>query len=293
MHPHYTSFPAPIERALDTFCLFEWQADMLDRFSARKGEGSKTKSTGWMGPEIPFVIRVTDNLLESPTPSPDTSILCREPIYSQEGEEVGERPCIHTHFGEEEAANFERFMSTAQHLVDLAKSREACWPFLHIAFGNLRKAFFAEGLDQLLWHITALEALLGEKGEGVTARLANRVSHILGGTEREQKEIRKEFKALYEFRSDLVHGNALPKNTSKAHLHTARELARRSLYWFLNYLACVAGEGEDCAALPPREDLLRLIDFSARSRAHLASMLTRVPADFPHADGWNDVEKDP
>lgn len=40
------------------------------------------------------------------------------------------------------------------------------WHFIEIAWGYFIKAYFADGLEQLLWHITTLEALLGEKRRG-------------------------------------------------------------------------------------------------------------------------------
>lgn len=283
----YTRLPAPIERALDTFCLFEWQADMFASVVGRGGKAGEKGFMGWEGPKIPFVLRLTDNLLEPPSPSPDTSVLCQEAFFDHEGEYLGDRPCVYTHFSGDEAAAFGEYILSAQALMDFARPREDCWPFLRVALGNLKKAFFTQGLEQLLWHITALEALLGEKGEGVTERLARRIALILAGTDRQRKEIRKEFKALYAFRSNLVHGNTFENETYRSHLYTARELARRSTFWFLNYLACVAGEGDDCASLPQREDLLRLIELSSASRVHLGNMLTKVPAAFPCVDDWN------
>ncbi len=52
----------------------------------------------------------------------------------------------------------------------------------------LVKAFFAEGLEQLLWHITAIDALLGEDASGLKEKLARRTASILGKTE-DEKEI--------------------------------------------------------------------------------------------------------
>ena len=76
--------------------------------------------------------------------------------------------------------------------------------------GYFVKAFFTDsfekGLEQLLWNITALEALLGEKNDDLTESLARRISTILGTTKKEKKKIKKQFKELYNFRCALVHG---------------------------------------------------------------------------------------
>ena len=49
-----------------------------------------------------------------------------------------------------------------------------------------------------------IEALIGEKGKGITARLKGRIAKILGNSDK------KIFEKLYDFRCDLVHGN-VPK----------------------------------------------------------------------------------
>ena len=88
------------------------------------------------------------------------------------------------------------------------------WPFLKVAIGNLIKAFFTEELEQLLWHITALEALLGERGRGIRKSIAKRSAAILGTTKTERKGWKKQFEDLYDLRCALWCTDASSRRTS-------------------------------------------------------------------------------
>ena len=83
------------------------------------------------------------------------------------------------------------------------------------------------GLGQLLWHITTLEALLGEPRE-VTATLAKRVALITEQTNKARGEVRKQVQELYDFRSSIVHGKTTLRTNRihEGHLRKARNLSR-------------------------------------------------------------------
>ena len=146
------------------------------------------------------------------------------------------------------------------------------------------KAFFAEGMEQMLWHITVLEALMGEKGEGVTEKLARRISIILGKSNQERKKLKKDFKDLYNLRSELVHGKYFDHGIKGKYFLFARELARRSLLWFINYLYKVQKdiievEGEE--KIPTREDILSILDMEKSERVRIHKLLGMLPPEFP------------
>ena len=134
-----------------------------------------------------------------------------------------------------------------------------------------------------------MEALLGEKGEGVTKRLARRIAFILGKDEKERKTIKKRFKELYGFRCDLVHGNPFKDDIYQGHLRYARNLARLALLWFLHYLNNVLIRTQDYhpdERIPKREDILMLIDLDEQSRAHLNRLIDSLPPGFPYVPKW-------
>lgn len=85
-----------------------------------------------------------------------------------------------------------------------------------------------------------MEALLGEKADGLTQRLARRTALILSKTREKREKIRKQFKEVYNFRSNLVHGNPFSTKKNKSiyvgHLNNARNIARKSILWFISFI---------------------------------------------------------
>lgn len=162
------------------------------------------------------------------------------------------------------------------------------WRFLDIALGFLIKAFFSEGLQQLLWHISVVESLLGEKKEGITELLSRRVACILGKTRKERASVYKSFKKLYDFRSDLVHGNRELLKANKiyvGHLREARHVARETLLWFVHCLDHVDSrfiESPCNHGLPKREDILSMLDMDTGSRARVEWLFNNLFSGFPH-----------
>lgn len=191
----YTCHPDPVETALHTLVLHSWLPDWGadDMFD-------------WSGFEIPFVLRVDDNLRGSPFGTiPNTRTLERESEFdSDTGEEIGDRPEIHFHLNKAETIAFEAFIKAESERLTRLRSCKWSNDLIQVGLGFLVKAFFTNGVEQLLWHITTIEALFGEDSGGITERLAQRLSRVLGGTQAERKEIRKSFRELYDTRSELV-----------------------------------------------------------------------------------------
>lgn len=277
----YTAWPKAIEAVLKQLALFNW----------REVEGAeKDLETGWRGFCVPFVLRLSDHLLDSPWLSPDFSRLEKRPVIdSDTGEEVGEEPLTYISVNGKGTDEFKGFIQGVNDLMCRLRPREKDWEFLDVAVGFFIKAFFAEGLEQMLWHITTLEALLGEKGTGVIARLAGRIASILGKGEHEKTTVKKEFTELYSFRSDLVHGNRFKKEVYVGHLRNARDQARETLLWFLHYLDWVQTEisaNLPAEGIPTRGEILSLIDLDEHGRNRLGWLVKILPSDFPSVRSW-------
>ena len=283
----YSQYPKVVESALQVLALFDWQADWWKRSSVQEHEQQKEDlKRGWLGFNIPFVLRVNDNWLDSPSGAPGLSRLETEPfIDSVTDEESGTVPAVYIRLDKGETDQFRVFVRRSSNLLADLRIQQSGWWFVEIALGYFTKAFFTQGLEQMLWHITTLEALLGEKGEGVTKRLTQRVASVLGKSQSERKALRKQFKELYDFRSDLVHGNQFQKQVFTGHLRNARDLARRTLLWFLHYLDLIqAGTppGISLDNVPNREDILALLDMDQSSRDRLRFLIERLPSGFPY-----------
>lgn len=276
---------------------FEEATELITEEEARKkkAEIKKTQIKGLKSPftpfKCPFVFELDDNLINFPSKKPSLSIPQKDELLSKisslADEEIAKElgiekmPFPRLHFNESETNYFESKIRETKEIIDNL-SADANFEFITIATGYLVKAFFSEGLDQLLWHIAVLEALLGEKEE-IRNRIARRVAIILGDTEAKREALRKQINELYDFRSDLVHGNKFRKDVEAEHLWIARNLARKTLLWFLNYLNHLKKEGHN---LPDREDILLLLDLKERKKLSIKGLLDSLPQGFPNNKEW-------
>ena len=259
----FTEFPTPIETALRKLALFDWKSWMVDN------------AEGWFGFNIPFVLAVNDNLLEAPNTAPDLGKLPDRPSFDSGGNELGYAPDFLTTVGGSEVAAFVRFIAEVEGSVAKVEGVPE-WDFLNRALGYLIKAYFSDGLEQVLWHTTVLDALLGAKAN-VTESLRRRVSLILGPDDQERQNLRKQIDNLYDLRSKLVHGKAMAEH-SRERLFEARCLARRTALYFINFLAS------------SREKILEMIDIGKSgvpAMSQSLEVLNRLPEKFPSVAAWS------
>jgi hypothetical protein len=245
---------------------------------------------GWFGFNVPFVLSVDDSLLSSPVRAADPLGLDFETVVDNEtGEEVGERPAVHVSLTEDETKTFERFVRPIAEIMSTLRVTENRWEFLDIAWGYFIKAFFSpSNLEQLLWHIVALEALLGERRQGVSSRIPRRIASILGRNEEDKKAIKKAVDELYNFRSDLVHGSKVSEEIYVGHLREARNIARRTLHWFIRYLDHIQTQMPSAKEekVPTREDILTLLDLDHSGRLRVGKLVESLPSGFPNVPEW-------
>ena len=173
----------------------------------------------------------------------------------------------------------------AQRVLKLTRAVHPNWDFFENALRYLGKAALAKpDLEQLLWNISVLDCLLGDKAE-VTQSIKRRLSNIIGTTDEEKKRVKRWFEELYEFRSDLVHGNSFKKKAQYHHLAKARDLARRAMGWFVDYLLCLDTDlrrrGISYDKYPVRKELLYVLDVERSSLNRLNQFIGRLPATFP------------
>ena len=290
VYVEYTRFPPAIERVLARLVLFDWVGNPQDQLTYSGQDGLP------FGFEIPFVLRVDDNDLKGPEGAPDRSKLkSYGPKYGDPntGEEYNAHHVIFD-LNESRVAEFEECVQRADECLQHLETDDTRWPYLKVAIDNLIKAFFTEELEQLLWHITALEALLGERGPGVTASIARRSAAILGATEKERKEWKKRFagnNGLYDLRSALVHGRQFKEDVHRKQLFEARMMAMRVTIRFVHYLGEMATRIKEESwqgEVPDREDLVILLDRRSRNadQKRLQAILNDLPTGFPAAPDW-------
>lgn len=285
----YSPFPV-LENTFQRLALFDWQPD----YGRYEKPGERPEWQGWLGPKIPFSIRLSDNLLSAPQRAPIIiSELEMEPTLSPlTNEEWGEHPARYINLDEAETQSLASFIRHTDRLISSIGATQEVWPFLARALGFHVKGFFTKGLEQLLWHITVLEALFGEDSPGTTRRLAKRIATVLGRSIEEQKQVRKRFEELYEFRSRLVHGDEFKKQIWEGHLREARDMASRSLLWFINFakVALDTNRTRNPTDLPNREELLALLDLQPKTVARLGAIIHAAPSSFPAINAWSDTK---
>ena len=287
----YTAYPKPVESALCSLALFEWERDWWESVTDGGQKGNKKDlESGWSRFHVPFVVRVDDNLLVSPGRAPDISRLETVPEFDPNtNEEVGEVPLVLVDLNASQTDILKCVAKNACEVLASLRARGNDWQFFETALGYFIKAFCAEDFEQLLWHITTLEALLGEKGDGLPEKLARRVASILGKTDQEQKALRRDFKELYDFRSTLVHGGKFRKQVYVGHLREARSLARKTLLWFMHFLGNLQrgiSKGRLHGKILTREEILTITDIDRESRVPIVQLMRHLPETFPYVPDW-------
>jgi hypothetical protein len=274
-----------IETPLRILALYNWLINpmLVDYF------GDGVPGLTWTPPRVPFVISVHDNLLQDP-PSiqVDLNQLLLATIRVEDTDEYMDGPLDYWDFDVKESAAFEGVLRrTETMLLSIAEVPE--WRFVTTALDYLLKALVSKGKEQLIWHITALESLLGQKGEALTESIGRRVAKITATDEKSQREARKKFRELYGFRCDIVHGNSPEKQLLCNHLNEARYFARDTFMWFLHLLTALRESwlaGESGRPLPTRRDLLCLLDMSPSARTGMGEIARALPPGFPNVATW-------
>lgn len=265
----YSNFPRKLESALNVLVLLDW----------RRIRGGSGYEHSWLEKfEIPFVLRINDNLIGFPE--------------KQEGS-LNPLPTDYTPFwlslNEEETEDFHSFMIRTKNLIDEIRSGGSHTGYLNHAMGYMVKGFFSKGIDEFISYFIVLEALVGEKG-GISDKLRTRVSKILGNTEDRRKEIRREIKDLYDFRCSVLHGKEFEKPLYEDHLKKIKAYARNTILWYLNclsYFKKKKEEDKNLTIFPTRSDILTLIDFGRNHIPVIRGFINSLPEGFPNVEGWH------
>ena len=292
----YSSFPRALEKIFRRLVLYRFPNSLSGPPRLVGGMKGIDPWVGFFRFGVPFFFRISDAMTESPGIAPDVSILAMKPDSvggpNEPPIEVW-RPVVEYSMDSPEIEEFLCFVKNVNSLLDEIEPSFLQWRFIDVAMSFLVKAFFADlssGPEQLLWHIVAIEAVLGEdKGRGVTERLKKRVSALLARSDDGTQKIPNEFLELYRLRSQIVHGST-KLETSKVlfgHLGQAREIARRVVHWMLCYLAHVH---KTCSGrtvgMPEREEILLTLDVDNPGRARLTTLLATLPSGFPRVPNW-------
>ena len=222
--PHLGRFPPAVEAALFFLLLAPWE------------QWSTMQEVDWRGFRVPWIYTVDDDLFIRPAPPPSADSLTLEPWIVEDnwGEEIElERPTT-LHLDDDAKSGLASFTDSAWKQLEAARVTSVFeTPVAHF----LVRAFLADGMDEVMAHMTAIEAAVGlemdhkkwlrpkldphKKVSSATERVAARVAALLNDRASVQA-----YKDLFELRSTFVHGRAGLQKVSTAQRVTARGLAR-------------------------------------------------------------------
>ncbi len=222
--PHLGRFPPVVEAALFFLLLAPWE------------QWSTMQEIDWRGFRVPWIHTVDDDLFIRPSPPPSADSLALEPWIVQDdmGEDVElERP-IALRLDDDAQSELALFTDSAWQELETARASALFeTPVAHF----LVRGFLADGMDEVMAHMTAIEAAVGlemdhkkglrpkpdphKKVSSATERVAARIAAVLNDRASVQA-----YKDLFELRSTFVHGRAGLQKVSTAQRVMARSLAR-------------------------------------------------------------------
>jgi hypothetical protein len=223
--PHLGRFPPAVERSLFFLLLAPWET------------WSTMNEVDWRGFRLPWIYTTDDDLFVRPAPPPSADSLTLEPWIVQDawGEDVElERPTV-LPLDDAAAPGLALFTDYAWTELEAARATDLFeTPVAHF----LVRAFLADGMDEVMAHMTAIEAAVGLEMDhkkwlrpkpdpnkavsSATDRVAARIAAALS-----DRGSVKAYKDLFELRSTFVHGRAGLQKVSTTQRVMARSLARR------------------------------------------------------------------
>ncbi len=282
----FTRFPRAIEVALRSLVLYDWEPVHKWASFQSTSDPASESGFGWFHFGIPFWLEVNENLLVQPPIPPIVPDVEIEIVgVGEDNQELEETFCA-VDMDVDNEAEFVAFVSWVEERLTQLEPLQENLPFVEIAIGFLFESFFSEGLEQLLWHITVLESLVGENKRGNTSSIAARLGFALETPNRRKEAIEKAFLDLYTFRCDLVHGKKglLQQTIYLSHLREARQLARSGVVWFLRYLEHLQSHcGDGPGMFPERRELLAVLDPKTSNSARVKQLVALLPDNFPRS----------
>ena len=221
---HRTRIPAAVERVLFFLLLAPWE------------QWSTMQEVDWRGFRLPWIYTVDEDLFIRPSPPPSADSLTLEPWIVQRdcGEDIElERPTI-LPLDDDVLSDLALLTNDAWRDLETARATDLFeTPVAHF----LVRAFLADGMDEVMAHMTAIEAAVGlemdhkkwlrpkpdpnKAVKTATDRVAARVAAILS-----DRTSARAYKDLFDLRSTFIHGRAVPQKVSTKQRVMARCLAR-------------------------------------------------------------------
>lgn len=223
IEPHKGRFPTALEDALFFLLLAPWENLV------------HMPEVNWRGFRIPWVHTVDGDLFvrRQPVPTPDTLNWEERPFQDAYGETVELMVPVRLPLQDQATAELKMLDQAQWDVVRRARMTPLFeTPIVHFFV----QAFLADGIDEVLAHMTTIEAALGlhadyaprgrvspdrHKGMAATKRVCGRLAGLLGSG-----GFAAQYEQLYNVRSAFLHGRTM-NAISTAERLLARSLARQ------------------------------------------------------------------
>lgn len=223
INPHLGRFPPAVEAALFFLLLAPWEA------------WSRIPEVDWRGFRLPWIYTAAEDLFVRPSPPPSADSLSLEPwIFNGDwGEQIEDERPTTLPLDDDAQTGLAQFTDAAWRECEVARSTSLFeTPVAHF----LVRAWLADGMDEVMAHMTAIEAAMGlemdhkkgmrpkqdpHKRLTATERVAARIAGALDDPASVQA-----YRDLFELRSKFVHGRAGLQKISTVERMSARSLAR-------------------------------------------------------------------
>lgn len=221
--PYGGRFPVAVEAALFFLLLAPWE------------RWAEMHEVDWRGFRLPWIYTVNEDLCVAPARPPDPDSLSWEPqFYTNEcGEpEEFERP-VGLRLDDSAVPGIQTLTNEFWTMLQSARQSDLFKPPVE---HFLVRAFLSSKIDEVLAHLTVIEAAFGTESDHkshlrpkpdchksirATGRVAARLSAALG-----EPKAAQDYLYLFDVRSMFVHGRAGLKPISTTHRVLARSLAR-------------------------------------------------------------------
>jgi hypothetical protein len=218
--PHADKHPSAVNDALFALLLVPWE----DLHSDHSGD--------WRGFNIPWTHTNTDDLFAAPRPLPADDTLSWQPhIFECDGEEVEEERPITIDLWESAQADLS---ALDHHRWDQLQAAQLSNLFSTPIKHFMLRAFFSSGIDEIIAHLTAVEAALGMHADfkgprpahiaqrPAKKRLMMRIEALTG-----DRSLVADYDDLFELRSGFIHGRAIDGKIPGHERMRARRISRR------------------------------------------------------------------
>jgi len=222
IEPHRGRYPEAVETALFWLALAPWEI------------WADAPHIEWRGMQIPWLYSVDHDLFSIMKRPPSSDTLTWEDRIAHEADgrpvEISQPVAMWLSDGSEDALT-EHFAGRLQAISQLPQLQLFQTPVAHF----FTRAFLADGIDEFMAHLLAIEAALGLPGDykrksssgvsthgglGATERMCARLAALL------DVQAASDYRNLFELRSTFLHGRSMQAIPAGLRIR-ARTLARR------------------------------------------------------------------